>query len=193
MSFSIGSEGGPGDRVAERRSGRETARETAADGSRGGEASRPGFRATGGAGGRLGVAILGLGIAAAVLMIATEFTTVAKVTVGDVACERVDCVKSGGEQHSYALLLVAVLTVVMALGAGPGRSRPAALALIAVGALVLGVALLLDLPDTSETGVIGKTFEDARASAGGGFSLEILAGLSALAAGALRFIEREPG
>ena len=74
----------------------------------------------------------------------------------------------------------------MALGAGPGRSRPAAFALIMLGAVVLVWALFFDLPVTDETGVIGRNFEGATASAGPGFTVEVVAGVLAVAAGAGR-------
>ena len=187
--------------MAERRSGQRAARETAPHGSKGNAASGGDFRALIRAAGPLGWAVLALGIGAGALMIATEFSTIYSVEVGigdcgDLARERRDdCVSTGGEQHSYALLLLAVLALVMAFGAGAGRSRAAAGALIVVGALVLALALLGDLPDTNETGQIGENFTDAKAEPRAGFYIEILAGLLALAAGTLRLMGRysEPG
>ncbi len=134
-------------------------------------------------------------------MIATEFSTIFSVEVGigdcgDLAQERRDdCVKTGGEQHSYALVLLGLLALVMAFGAGAGASRAAAGALIVVGVIVLALALLGDLPDTNEAGQIGENFTDAKAEPRIGFYLEILAGLLAVAAGALRLMGRysEPG
>ena len=65
----------------------------------------------------------------------------------------------------------------MAFGAGFGRSRPAAFALVGIGALVLLWALLVDLPVTDETGAIGRNFEGAEAAAGPGLTLEIVGGV----------------
>jgi hypothetical protein len=143
-------------------------------------------------GGALSWLILALAVAAAGLMIATEFSTVASVQVsGGPPCEDVanataaeDCVKSGGEQHSYALILLALLVLAMAFGAALGASRPAALALVAVGAIVLAIALLGDLPDARETGLVGQAYE-ARGEAGTGLVLEIVAGALAVVAGLL--------
>ena len=64
----------------------------------------------------------------------------------------------------------------MAWGAGVGGSRPAAAALVAVGVVVLGIALLVDLPVTDETGAIGRNFEGATAAAGPASALELVAG-----------------
>ena len=70
----------------------------------------------------------------------------------------------------------------MAWGAARGGSRPAAIALILIAAVVLGLALLRDLPETKGTGAVGIAFEGASAKAGPGFGLEVAAG--ALLAGA---------
>ena len=73
------------------------------------------------------------------------------------------------------------MTGAMAWGAGMGGSRPAGVALLAIGALVIVLALTLDLPQTDKTGAIGRNFEGASAKAGAGLYLELIAG--ALAAG----------
>jgi hypothetical protein len=83
-------------------------------------------------------------------------------------------------------VLVAVLMAAMGWGAGIGRSRPAAAALVALGVGVLAWALLVDLPVTDETGALGSTFEGARGEAGIGLTLEIVAAVLAIGAGALR-------
>ena len=81
----------------------------------------------------------------------------------------------------------------MAVGAGIGGSRPAGAALVAIGVLVLALGLFLDLPEVDETGAIGRNFEGAKGSPGPGLCLELIAGALALAAGALRLSQREPG
>lgn len=129
---------------------------------------------------------------AALLLVATEFTAVASVDVASGSCEVIQdtdpaladrCELSGFERNGGSFLLLALLAAVMAWGAGLGGSRPAAVALLAVGVLVLGWALLVDLPVTDETGALGSNFEGASASAGTGFTLELLGGALALAAG----------
>ena len=137
---------------------------------------------------------------AALLLIATEFSTVASVEVANTSCEVIQdadpeladrCSLSGFERNGGAFVLVAVLIAAMGWGAGFGRSRAAAVALVALGAGVLAWALLVDLPVTDETGALGSSFEGARGQAGIGLTLEIAAALLAILAGALRLRARE--
>jgi hypothetical protein len=139
------------------------------------------------------------GVVAALLLVATEFSTVASVDVAGGSCEVINdadpaladrCALSGFERNGGAFLLLAALTMLMAWGAGMGGSRPAALALVAVGVIVLGWALIVDLPVTDETGAIGISFEGATAQAGPGFTIELLAGALALGAGVLGLLAR---
>jgi hypothetical protein len=146
------------------------------------------------------VAITVAGGVAAVLLVVTEFSTVASVDVASGSCEVTAdtdpaladrCELSGFERNGGAFLLLAALTLLMAWGAGVGGSRPAALALVFVGVFALGWALLVDLPVTDETGAIGLNFEGATARAGPGLTLEIVAGGLALAAGTVAFLSRQ--
>jgi hypothetical protein len=146
--------------------------------------------------GAISLVVTGVGAAAAALMVAGEFATVASVelTGVDEGCEvqlldpelRDRCELNGFDRHGGALLLIAALTLALAVAAGIGASGAAAAGLAAVGALVLGIALLVDLPVTDDTGAIGPRFEGARASTGPGLWLELVAGALALGAGALR-------
>jgi hypothetical protein len=142
----------------------------------------------------LAIGIVAAGLVAAVLLVVTEFSTIASVEVGSTSCEVIQdtdpelaerCDLSGFERQPLVRTLLAAGIVAMALGAGLGRSRPAAVALIVLGALVLGLALLIDLPVTRETGVLGTAFADAHGKAGSGLTLEIVAGALAVAAGAI--------
>ena len=130
-------------------------------------------------------------------MLLTEVTTVISVDLKTTSCEGIydtnpsladDCNQVGFERHSVALLLLGLLTFVMGSGAAFGRSRPAAVALVAIGVVVLGVALAVDLPATDDTGVIGQDYAQAEASAGVGLWFEILGGAFAVLAGLLRVI-----
>jgi hypothetical protein len=139
-----------------------------------------------------GPAVLALGLAAAVLMVLTELTELFSIQVDTASCSDLAspdladaCRATGGEQHSYALIPVAVLTAAMAAGAGLGGSRPAAFALLAAGALVLGIALLGDLPATTSTGEIGSSFTSAEATKGPALWLELAGGALAALAGLL--------
>lgn len=155
-------------------------------------------RIRGGGGGA--VAVLLLGIAAAALMVAAELSTFRSIEVVTASCEELsrsagadvadDCVTSGGEQHGWALLPIALLTVLMAWGAGLGGSRPAAAALVFVGILVLGIAFIGDLPNTDVTGAVGRNFDQAEGQAGPAVALTIAAGALALLAGVARLAMR---
>jgi hypothetical protein len=143
--------------------------------------------------------ILALGVTAALLLVLTEVTTLFEIEVETASCsdladpDQADrCETTGGEQHSFALIPVALLVVVMAVGAGLGGSRPAGFALLGAGAVVLAIALIADLPDTTKTGEIGSTFASAQAVKGSGFWLEIAGGALAAVAGALRLADRRP-
>ena len=71
-----------------------------------------------------------------------------------------------------------------------GGSRPAAMALLAIGAIVVVLSLARDLPETHRTGEIGVTHEDAKGKAGTGLFLELVGGGLAVGAGLLRLTRR---
>jgi hypothetical protein len=140
----------------------------------------------------LELAVLGLSLLAAVLMVAAELLPLWEVEVADFSCavlatdpQQADqCVTFGIEQHRLALVLVAVLTLVMGAGAGLGRSRPAAVALCVAGALVLALGVV-DFFAARSTGEIGRDFLAAHAEARAGLWSELLAGALAATAGGL--------
>jgi hypothetical protein len=143
----------------------------------------------------IGVAVAAL--AAAVLMLLTEITTVISVDVAVGSCDSIydtnpeladDCQQKGFERSSVALLLLALVTLAMGSGAAFGRSRPAAIALVVIGVVVLGITLGVDLPASDETGLIGRRYAAAEATAGTGLWLELVAGVLAVLAGLLRVI-----
>lgn len=148
----------------------------------------------GGLGG-VSAAILVLGLAAGVAMIVAEFLPVWSVDVVTASCEDLadpdladTCVRSGYEEHAFALFVLGAFTLLMTWGAAVGGSRPAGLALLVLGGVVLGIALIGDAPDVDRTGSIGVRFDQAEASAGTGFYLEIVGAVLALAAGLLRVL-----
>jgi hypothetical protein len=168
-----------------------TAREATDDGSRQSASFTGHFRAAS----PLGTGILAVALVAAVLLVATEFSTVAAVDVANTSCEVIQdsdpaladrCELSGFERNGGSFLLVAALVAVMGWGAGIGRSRAAAIALVALGVAILAWVLLVDLPVTKETGALGSNFEGARGQRGSGLTFELLAGVLAIGAGALR-------
>ena len=140
-------------------------------------------------------AIVAMALVAGLLMIATEPLTVASVDVASGSCAVINdsnpeladrCKLSGFERHGGALILIGVLTATMGVGAGLGRSRPAAYALLSAAAVVLAFGLAADLPEAGRTGAIGRDFEGATASPGPGLFTELIGGALAAAAGALR-------
>ena len=181
-----------------RRSGRgKTGPEATFDGSRGLPARIAALGATLRASGGVAIGVAAAGALSALLLAVTEFLTVASVDVASGSCQVINdsnpaladrCSLSGFERHGGAFLLLAVLVLFMAIGASAGRSRPAAVALLVIGALVLGITLGLDLPQTHQTGAIGRDFEGASGAAGPGLFTELLGGLLALGAGGVRLL-----
>lgn len=150
-----------------------------------------GARRSGGVGGL----VLLLGVVGAILMVTAEFATYREIEVITASCEELvrsdpevadDCVATGGEQHGWALIPLAALGLIMAWGAGPGRSRPAAWALAAVGVVVLAIAAFGDVPNTDVTGAVGRNFEQARGEAGATIGLELTGAALLIGAAALR-------
>ena len=138
-----------------------------------------------------------MAVAAALLMFLTEFTTVISVDVAVGSCDTIydtspsladDCEQTGFERSSVALLLLGLLTLAMGFGAALGKSRPAAVALVVIGVVVLGITLGLDLPASDDTGLIGRRYAAAEAAAGTGLWLELVGGGLAVLAGLVRLL-----
>jgi hypothetical protein len=145
----------------------------------------------------LAIAVAVAACAAGILMLLTEVTTVISIDVAVGSCDSIydtnpeladDCEQKGFERSSVALLLLGLLTLVMGSGAAFGRSRPAAVALVVIGVVVLGLTLLVDLPASDETGLIGRRYAAAEATAGPGLWLELVGGALAVVAGLLRLV-----
>jgi hypothetical protein len=122
-------------------------------------------------------ALLVLPLAGAALLVAAEFSVLYEVRVEAV-------VPAGGTfragpHHGYALAVIAAAAVVLALVG----SRAAAVGLLVLGLAALAVVLAVDLPDVHETGLVGQTYEAARAEPRSALWLE-LAGAGCLLAGA---------
>jgi hypothetical protein len=189
-------------RVAERDPrGREGAREPTVESSRGSASSGARFRSVVRDSGRVGLAVLAIGAVAGVLLVLTEFSTVARVDLSrdmpgvsdscevlhDTSPKLADrCRLSGFERHGGAFLVLGLLTVLMAAGGGPGRSRPAAVALLLIGAVVLIWTLTRDLHEAGRTGVISTVYAGAEGVKGPGFYMELVAGVLAAGAGLTR-------
>jgi hypothetical protein len=145
----------------------------------------------------LWIALFLAGLTAALLMIAAEFTTLRSVKVLTASCSdladpslRGSCTTHGGEEHSYALVLIGVAALAMTFGATLGRSRPAAGALAVLGLAVLVIALVTDVPDIHKTGVLGDRFESAKATPGPALWIEIAGGALAFVTGVIALAAR---
>lgn len=137
-------------------------------------------------GGIVPTAVLVLGGLGALLLVVAEFTNLYVVraqTTGDV-------VKSvtAGSHNTYALVLIGLLAGAMAYGVWQWHSRPALLALGLLGLVALLIALLGDLPDAHQSGLLrgvepgaGTGFVLGASTPAAGFYLETLGAVVLLA------------
>jgi hypothetical protein len=119
------------------------------------------------------------------LMILAEFLTLFEVKRGAIVVAE----QTGGDHHSYAILVVGAACLVAALVARAGH-RPPAAGVAMLGGLALAIALFGDLPDaTSEGLTVG--LRPAEASPAAGFWVEAAGASLALASGvAMTFMLR---
>jgi hypothetical protein len=130
-------------------------------------------------------ALVAIAIAGAITLVFATFSTVIEIRVG--AATRLagaDTQLSGWDRHGPALLVIAVFATVLAVVALRG-SRPAMLALAALGLAAVLIAAVSDGPDLHATGFIGEVYADAVAGPSAGFYLETLGGVLLLASGGL--------
>jgi hypothetical protein len=131
-----------------------------------------------------------------VLLFLTDLATLSYRTIGIGGCEsRVNpgvCTTSGADAHGHGFWLLALVTLVFAFGAAVGRSRPAALAVLACGAIALAIALVGDLPDLGDKRGLDADYTQVRAHTGSAFAFELIGGVLAIAAG-LAAMTRRPG
>jgi hypothetical protein len=134
--------------------------------------------------------LLGLMLVGAVLLIVAEFLPLYEIRA--VTAVPAGGHKSTGAHHGYALGVIGLAIIPMAWGAVRGGSRPAAIAALVLAAIALLVALAIDLPDLNETGLIGRTYDQAEARPRVGFFVETLGATLALlgAVGTLVLRER---
>ena len=131
------------------------------------------------------------GLVAGVLLILSDFTAVRYIKTIEATCQQLaqptlrdSCLVIGHESHGFGFVLLGLLVLVMTYGAALGGSRPAAVALLVAGVLGLGIALLHDLPQTTEKGEVGVVYADAKAHKGIGFWFGLIGSSLALASGA---------
>jgi hypothetical protein len=123
------------------------------------------------AGARTWLGLLAGGLIGALLLLASEFTPLYE---RESATSRIPLhTVQGGSHHAYALIPVGLLAIVLTVGAVRTASRPALLALAALGILTMLIALIGDLPDANATGFVAG-FVKAKDVPQIGFYLETL-------------------
>ena len=130
-------------------------------------------------------------VVAAVVLGASEFLTTFELTPpgGDPLDE-----VTAADQHSYALLMLALFAVASMMVAVATGLRPFAFACAGFGLAALLLFLIIDLPDAGKLGTLGGdsefTFSTARAEPQAGFVLEaigsVVLGLAGVAFATLR-------
>ncbi len=110
----------------------------------------------------------------AALLVIAEFMTL--YTVHTQASSGPFAAISTHAHDFYALIPIALLVAVFAVGAGLLGSRLALLGLAALALVALGIALIGDLPDAQTTGTVlnAGRYQGATSSPGTGFYLETL-------------------
>ena len=147
--------------------------------------------------GGLGWVLAGIGFAAGLLLVITEFLHISYVTTITASCSdfadpklRDSCLTIGHESHHWGFVVLGLFVMVMTFGAVVGGSRPAAVALLVGGVVGLGITLLHDLPNATKKGEIGVAFARAKAHKGAGFWVELVASALAIGAGAFIVVRR---
>src|SRR3954464_8501685 len=181
-----------GGSLAEPDRGAEAVPEAANDASRGPVGRVGGFLARLRASGPLGWVLLLVALVAAVLLVVADFSQLSFRTIGIGACsDRVDpgvCRTYGHDSHSFVLVVIGLLALVMAWGAVVGRSRAAAVAVASLGVVVLFIALVIDLPKLDDKRGLEVRYNDVAAHTGSAFKLELTGGVLLLLVGGLALV-----
>lgn len=118
-----------------------------------------------------------------ILLLVTDFFTLfeARSLTAEIPGSQV----SGLRNHGPAMLLIGLLAAPMAYGAIRGGSRPAMIALAALGAVAGLIAVVIDLPDATGSSTLSSSFAFASAETTPrlGFFLETLGAALLLIAG----------
>jgi hypothetical protein len=128
----------------------------------------------------------------ALLLFAAEFTTLFVVHASGVTNPLKT--ESAGARHSYALALIAVVAVVLALAVWRAGSRQALLGLGVLGVAALLIALVGDLPDATASGLLltSSHYIEAEATPKAGLFIETVGALLLLIACAWGFLWTTP-
>jgi hypothetical protein len=124
-----------------------------------------------------------------ILLIVAEFSAIYRIKAVTAVVDSV----TGYERHGIALALLGVAALPMAFGAVRRGSRPANIALAALGTIAILIAVIADLPDIHQTGVVGEQYDQAVANPAIGLYLETLGGaLLVMAGGGLMVLGGPP-
>jgi hypothetical protein len=139
-------------------------------------------------GGGAGAVILTGALLAALLMIVAEFTTLYQEHVATSSAP-IGSV-SGGSNHSYAMVPLALLAAAMAFAVVRAGSRPALLAIGLIGIVALLIGLLGDLPDAQATGLSREAghYVNASTTPSAGLYMETLGAVILIATCGLGFM-----
>jgi hypothetical protein len=144
----------------------------------------------------LGLLLLLVALGGAVLLVIADFSTLSYRTIGIGACPSREapgvCKTIAHEQHGYALVILAPVALIMAFGAAIGRSRAAALAVIAIGLTVLGIALIGDQPGLDSRRSLEARYTDVKSHTGSAFKLELAGAILLVLSGGLALMRPAP-
>jgi hypothetical protein len=116
---------------------------------------------------------------AGVLLIAAEFLDLFQVKIGASVIDE----QSGGEHHSYALLLIGAVICGAGMAARSSEAWAPAAGAAALGGMVLLIAFIGDLPDATRTDLV-RGARIASADPAAGFWVELIGASLALVSGA---------
>jgi len=109
-------------------------------------------------------ALAAVGLAGAALLIVSEFLPITHVRAITVILPNSE--RTGLDQNSGAMLVLGLVALPLLYGAARGGSRPAMVAVGAIGVIALLIGVIGDHPDVTQAGtVFTERYEDARAEA----------------------------
>jgi hypothetical protein len=117
-------------------------------------------------------------LAAALVLAGSEFLTTFEITPEGIDPQSA---QSAGDRHLYAMAVLAGFAVIALAIAIYNGSKPAAIAVAALGGMALFLFLTVDLPDANAVGQIersGQFLTDAKAVPQAGFWMTLLGSLS---------------
>jgi hypothetical protein len=137
--------------------------------------------------------ILAGALLGSLLMLVAEFTTLYHVRLAT-SPQPIESV-SGGSNHLYAMVPLAILAAALAVAVVRDGSRPALLAIGVVGVVALLIGLLGDLHDAQATGLAGSAttrYINASSTPSAGLYMETLGAVLLIATCGLGFLMLGP-